>query len=328
MDGGAPANKLEKAFVGTLRGHRGEVTRLVAGAATADVPESRMLLSASRDKSILVWRLSPGEAEAGRAQPFGTALRALRGHNHFVSDLVLSKDNQHLFSASWDKTVRHWDLKTCECLATFTGAGAPLVSVTFSHDSRKLYTAGLAGPVVLWNTKGVQMGRGGEFSPENWAARVCCSPSPKNDYLASVDREGWLSIWEGSFDSKAKVRAHDAPISALTISFNGLYIATGGRDNTVKIWTLRSLAEPFQTIKCSAPVNDVVFNPQMKIFAVATDAQVAVYNLDPSVREPNFAVELEKGQRKFTAVAWSAEGKFLFCGCANGDIPVHRVSLA
>lgn len=328
MEGATAANKLEKAFVGTLRGHKGEVTCLVAGNLTAEVAESRMLISSSRDKSILIWKLTPGEAEARRGQPFGSAYRSLRGHNHFVSSLVLSKDNLHLFSGSWDKTVRHWDLRTGSCTDTFSGSPHPISSITVSQDSRRIFTTGLGNPILLWNTKGTQMGRGGECTPENWVSRVCCSPATKNDYLASIDRDGWLSIWEASFECKARVKAHEEPITALAIAFNGMYIATGSTDKLVKIWNLRSLAEPFQTVRCNGPVNDVIFNPQMKIFAVATDADVAVFNLDQSVRDPNFTVELEKGQGKFSSVAWSADGKYLFCGCGNGDIPVYKVSLA
>jgi len=41
---------------------------------------------------------------------YGFPKRCLTGHNHFISDVVMSSDGQFALSGSWDKTLRLWDL--------------------------------------------------------------------------------------------------------------------------------------------------------------------------------------------------------------------------
>jgi len=36
----------------------------------------------------------------------------LLSHNHFVEDVILSSDAQYALSASWDKTLRLWDINS------------------------------------------------------------------------------------------------------------------------------------------------------------------------------------------------------------------------
>ena len=86
---------------GTLAGHGGWVTQI---ATTPEVPD--MILSASRDKTIIVWQITRDE------QQYGYAKRALTGHSHFVSDVVISSDGMFALSGSWDKTLRLWDITT------------------------------------------------------------------------------------------------------------------------------------------------------------------------------------------------------------------------
>lgn len=56
------------------------------------------------DKSIIMWNLTREETN------YGIAKKALKGHNHFVSDVVISSDGQFALSGSWDNTLRLWDL--------------------------------------------------------------------------------------------------------------------------------------------------------------------------------------------------------------------------
>lgn len=72
-------------YMGSLKGHGGAVTSL----ATPQDPKSEILLSSSRDKTVLVWKLEPSAMEEGGQ---GYPMKSLKGHSHFVQDVVLSSD--------------------------------------------------------------------------------------------------------------------------------------------------------------------------------------------------------------------------------------------
>ena len=58
------------------------------------------------DKSIIMWKLTRDETN------YGVPQRSLKGHSHFVSDVVISSDGQFALSGAWDNTLRLWDLTT------------------------------------------------------------------------------------------------------------------------------------------------------------------------------------------------------------------------
>jgi len=49
----------------------------------------------------------------------------------------------------------------------------------------------------------------------------------------------------------------------LSIAPLGTYIATGGKENVVKVWDLTDLSEEFRELKTGSSVNKVSFNPKM-----------------------------------------------------------------
>lgn len=101
-------------YVGSLFGHNGWVTSLAVGS-DGDKP---LLVSGSRDRTLIVWKLdleNPVEFVAGeetvgdketrevKDYKVGTAYRSLKGHSHFVSCLAMSKDSKYVVSGSWGK---------------------------------------------------------------------------------------------------------------------------------------------------------------------------------------------------------------------------------
>lgn len=73
---------------------------------TTSVKKWRLLkhISPPPDKSVIMWKLTRDETNYGIPQ------RSLRGHSHFVSDVVISSDGQFALSGAWDGTLRLWDL--------------------------------------------------------------------------------------------------------------------------------------------------------------------------------------------------------------------------
>lgn len=131
---------------GYLKGHSGWVTAL---ATTVD--NSDIVLSASRDKTIIVWQLTPSSEDQ---TSYGYPKRALRGHGHFVSDVVLSSDGQFALSSSWDHTLRLWDLSTGNTTRRFVGHTKDVLSVAFSADNRQIVSGSRDRTIKLWNTLG------------------------------------------------------------------------------------------------------------------------------------------------------------------------------
>jgi guanine nucleotide-binding protein subunit beta-2-like 1 protein len=120
------------ALRGTLKGHGDWITSL------ATTPEDpNLLLSSSRDKSVVVWQLLHSGSGGGTSS-YGFARRALRGHSHFVSDVVISSDGAFALSASWDSELRLWDISTGKTTRRFVGHEKDVLSVAFSVDNRQI----------------------------------------------------------------------------------------------------------------------------------------------------------------------------------------------
>merc|ERR1712166_1547125 len=131
------------AMRGCLEGHSGWVTAI---ATTNEDPN--MILSASRDKTVMVWQINRDEGS------YGYPKKALRGHGHGVEDVVISSDGQFALSGSWDGTLRLWDLNTGLTTRRFVGHEKDVLSVAFSADNRQIVSGSRDKTIKLWNTLG------------------------------------------------------------------------------------------------------------------------------------------------------------------------------
>merc|ERR1711981_173163 len=107
-----------------------------------------MLLSASRDKTLIMWKLGNSEDN------YGVPARRLKGHSHFVSDVVISSCGAFAVSGSWDKTLRLWDIERGITSTVFKGHKHDVMRVAFSADNRQIISSSRDKTIRLWNTLG------------------------------------------------------------------------------------------------------------------------------------------------------------------------------
>ena len=322
----------QQTFCGTLEGHNGEVTSIVSSQSTAEGKDNNILISAGRDNKLLIWKLNP-QQERNDEGSFGEPYLALTGHNHFVNDLSLSNDNNYVLSASWDRTLRLWNLKTGKCQSRFSGCPKEVLSCAFSSDSRQVLSSGFDNKVSLWNNKGEFKMGSQQSNHTDAVSRVRYSPSVKNNYFATAGWDGKLKIWTGFCKIKVSFVAHEGPIYGLAINTNGMYVATGGKDATVKLWKVTDINEPAKEYKCDSQVNDVAFNPEYQWVAAATNNSLRVWDVSSNENIPivNIPVDVNSNNQnkkfKFTSLCWNATGKYLYAGCSDSKIRVYHIGI-
>ncbi|CDY60778.1 BnaC05g50130D [Brassica napus] len=163
---------------GTMRAHTDMVTAIAT-----PIDNSDTIVSASRDKSIIVWKLTKDD------KSYGVAQRRLTGHSHFVEDVVLSSDGQFALSGSWDGELRLWDLAAGVSTRRFVGHTKDVLSVAFSLDNRQIVSASRDRTIKLWNTLG-ESTLAGHTGYVNTVA-----VSPDGSLCASGGKDGVLTLY-------------------------------------------------------------------------------------------------------------------------------------
>lgn len=323
---------IDAVYAGYLEGHNGAVTCIVTGLSTVDGKDNEILVSGGRDKKIIIWKINQ---ELGRnsESAYGEPFLSLSGHNHFISDLALSSDKNHLISASWDKSLRLWSLKAGKCTKRFSTPNLKeILSTTFSPDDRQIFTSGFDSKLSIWNVKGEVIIESEKDNHLDWVSKIKYSPSPKNKFFATVGWDGYLKVWTDFFKLAGAVKAHDGPIYALAINTTGKCIATGGKDKVVRLWKFGEFDKAEKEFKCDSNIVDLAFHKEMQWIAVATENSVRLYELYLNSDKPDAVINADKINKKsnvvpkFTSIAWSSNGKALYAGTTDSLIRVYTVN--
>ncbi|KAK9815254.1 hypothetical protein WJX72_000717 [[Myrmecia] bisecta] len=309
---------------GTLEGHSGWVTSI----ATPLDPNSDIILSSSRDKTVIVWTLTREEGA------YGYARRALRGHSHFVQDVVISSDGQFALSGSWDGTLRLWDLNTGNTTRRFIGHTKDVLSVAFSVDNRQIVSGSRDKTIKLWNTLGECKYTIGEPDGHTeWVSCVRFSPVTTNPIIVSAGWDRQVKVWNlTNCKLRASLVGHTGYINTVTVSPDGSLCASGGKDGVAMLWDLAE-GKRLYSLDAGDIIHALCFSPNRYWLCAATQTCIKIWDLESKsiVDElrPEFNVMSKKAQVPHCiSVNWSADGSTLYTGYTDGIIRVWAVGRA
>jgi WD40 repeat protein len=222
--------------------------------------------------------------------PEWDVLYTLTDHTDAVASLAISPDGQWLASASWDQSLRMWDLSTGSPKANVIAHSQGLLTVVFlpSQEDTSNYqiaTGSFDQTIKLWF---------GEISESE----------------------------EMTLNLQQTLTNHIGSVHGLALSREPLLLISGSYDQTVKQWLL-----PDGEMHCSSydPLGAVyaiaVDAPQGLIASAGGDGRVTLWQLDTGEQIGFLAGNVSSVE----SLAISADGQTLAAGCVDGSIKVWQL---
>ncbi|RZS17380.1 hypothetical protein BHM03_00049521 [Ensete ventricosum] len=266
---------------GTMRGHSDMVTAIAA-----PVDNSDMIVSSSRDKSVLVWHLTKDAPAAladgsGGGSAYGVPRRRLTGHSHFVEDVVLSSDGQFALSGSWDGDLRLWDLSTGATTRRFSGHTKDVLSVSFSVDNRQIVSASRDRTIKLWNTLGeCKYTIQDADAHTNWVSCVRFSPNAYQPTIVSGSWDRTVKVWNlTNCKLRSTLAGHSGYVNTVAVSPDGSLCASGGKDGVTLLWDLAE-GKRLYSLDAGAIIHSLCFSPNRYWLCAATQESVKIWDLE------------------------------------------------
>lgn len=273
-----------------------------------------------------MWSLT----HSGEDNSYGYAKRALRGHNHFVSDVVISSDGAFALSASWDSELRLWDIGTGKTTRRFVGHEKDVLSVAFSADNRQIVSGARDGTIRLWNTLGEckYTISGDAEGHTEWVSCVRFSPSQSVPLIVSAGWDRLVKVWNLT---NCKLRndlvGHAGYLNTVCVSPDGSLAASGGKDGTAMLWDLNE-GKRLYSLEAGEIINGLVFSPNRYWLCAATDDSIKIWDLESKIVVDTLRPEESENGKipACTSLAWSADGSTLFAGFTDNLIRVFAVT--
>jgi WD40 repeat protein len=258
---------------------------------------------------------SGGQDETARLldSDIGTLLVTFRGHASRVVSVAFSPDGTRLLTTSADGTACQWDVATGrEVEPPYERHVGLVTAAAYSPDGRWVASAGSERTVRVWQARGQQ---DGAVLHGHTGNAIAVAFAPDGRWLASLshtsalDFQGWrpsgdntVRVWEADPQATLPVlRGHTGSIYPVTFRPDGRWIASGGWDNTVRLWDAATGA-PCAELHHPGVVHGLAYGPDGKwlVTAIMTDNRLRFW--DVATARLRREIELPAGKLRSVTV--------------------------
>jgi WD40 repeat protein len=280
-------------------------------------------------------------------------------HTDRVSAVCYSPDRKTMASASWDQTIKLWDVETNECITTLEGHDGCILSIAFSPNGKTLVSSCDAPSVIVWDIETGEILQTFEDSDINNS--VVFSPSdnnmiafgaeksliiypdyhhqdsfiafnqhtddittvlfsPKNDCIASASNDMTITLLNTQDYKKYDLlEGHEANINTLCFSPKGDMLVSGDMNGIINVWDIAQ-KKCMHTIQGhTGSVNALALSDNNILFSTGDDNMIKLWDIDSGSLIQSFATNDEP-----LTLALSPDNLHLAVGFKNNIIMLYE----
>ncbi|MEV6378635.1 WD40 repeat domain-containing protein [Streptomyces sp. NPDC051773] len=263
------------------------------------------------------------------------------GHGGAVYLTSFSPDGKYLATASYDRSVRLWDVadpsRPKALGKPLTGHTSWVSSAVFAPDGRTLASAGDDGTIRMWDVRDPRAPRAlGTPLTGHDGTIFLIAFSPDGKTLASVGEDRTVRLWDVSDPAHATelgapLTGHSAPVRAVAFGPDGKTLATGGDDNTIRLWDVADPRAPRAVGPVlkghTSLVHSLAFSPDGRTLASgSSDNTVRLWDVAEPRRARALGAPLTGHTGPIWSVAFSPDGSTLAAASADSTASLWNVA--
>merc|ERR1719242_2727399 len=241
------------------------------------------------------WVTSLAVREEDEDKEWGLPKKMMTGHSHFISEIKLTQDSRFAFSASWDGSVRLWNVANGRTISKLIGHKRDVLSVALSADDRQIITGSLDKDIKIWNTRSECKFTVDKNQHTDAVSVVRFYHARKPALCVTASWDKTIKVWDNLYMTLLHTfTGHKAQVTTLDIVENSAFLASGSRDGKIMVWDIVQ-GKWFTQHECDSPVNCVLFSQRLL---------------------------------SCTSLAWSKSGTHLYSGWSDNHIRVYEIDSA
>ncbi len=284
-------------------------------------PDSTLLASAdgyqqSAEYDVRLWDVATG-----------SITNMLKGHLGPITDMAFSPDGKFLASASYDQSIRLWEVASGKPIGDpLIGPTEGVLSIAISPDGNMIAAGYADGSILFWDAK-TRIPLGDALVGQSGGV-LSLAFTPDGQSLAAGGQDGSIMVWNIAAHvlEYPPLTGHSDAVTQIAFSPDGKLLASGSRDRMIILWDTKTGQMVDQPLIAHTDyVLGLAFSPDSQLLASSgADKQVIVWD----VAEGQPLGQPFAGHTDWvTSVAFSPDGQKLASGGLDRKIIVRDVSL-